>query len=89
MDFNKITQEIVELQNKVEAYEKQNNKIKVMLNKLCKEKNKLKNKLEKETIELNKLYIQINLYFIDRLISDIEKIYVEDDKNEKDKSKSV
>ena len=77
MDFNKIAQEILELQNKVQAYQIRNNKLKELLTGLLKEYLKLEKKFEKETDELNKLYLQINMYFTKRMINSIENIYKE------------
>ena len=51
MDFNKIAQEILELQNKVQAYQIRNNKLKELLTGLLKEHLKLEKKLEKMPVD--------------------------------------
>lgn len=77
MDFNKVAQEILELQNKMQIYQNRNNKLKELLAELLKENLKLQKKIEKESDELNKLYLQLNMYFNKRMISNIENIYKE------------
>lgn len=77
MDFNKVAQEILELQNKVQIYQCRNNKLKDLLTELLKENLKLEKKFEKETDELNKLYLQLNMYFTKRMIKNIENVYRE------------
>lgn len=77
MDFNKIAQDMMDLQEKLEAYKVRNDKLKDLLTQLLKEKIKLDKKFEKETDELNKLYLQLNIYFIKKMIDNIQNIYKE------------
>lgn len=75
MDFNKIAEEMLELQKKIEIYQIRNNKLKDLLTLMLKELSKLQKKYDKETDELNKMFIQISIIHYKKFIGYLEKIY--------------
>lgn len=77
MNFNKIAQDMIALQEKLEVYQIRNNKVKELLTFLVKEYSKLEKKYNKETDEIQKLLLQLEMLYTKKMIHYIEDIYRE------------
>lgn len=77
MDFNKIANDIMVLQEKLTVYQIRNNKVKDLLTKLVKDYSKLEKNFNKENDDIQKLLIQLEMLYTKRMISYIENVYKE------------
>lgn len=69
MNFDKVINNMQELQNKIEVYEKNNKKISDTLLSLEKDISKLEKKLEKEQDEINKHILNIKILLMKDVIN--------------------
>ncbi len=77
MNFNKLAQDMIALQEKLEVYEIRNSKVKELLTFLLKEYTKIEKKYNKETDEIQKLFLQLEMLYTKKMIHYIEDIYRE------------
>ena len=69
MNFDKVINNMQELQLKVEDYKKKNNKIEDLINSLKKELIKLENKIEKEENEIDKTILMLKFLITKDIIN--------------------
>lgn len=77
MNFNKIAQDMIALQEKLEVYEVRNSKVKDLLTFLVKEYSKLEKKYNKEMNEIQKNLLHLEMLYTKKMIHYIEDIYKE------------